>query len=143
MSSSFTIAIHALVYLRKTGKQLSSEALAEHICVNAVRVRTIMSKLKQAGLIETREGNNGGYRCVIQEDAITLAQIYQALHLRLCNSSWASKEIDPECMISSGMSDVMECLYDDMEDVCLHHLSTITIRDIIKQLEMIQQRKEG
>mgnify|MGYP000609261798 CR=1 FL=1 len=49
MPSEFIIAIHVLVYLRKENKQLSSEELADNVCVNPVRIRksTISTKKKQ------------------------------------------------------------------------------------------------
>ena len=37
MPSEFIIAIHVLVYLRKENKQLSSEELADNVCVNPVK----------------------------------------------------------------------------------------------------------
>ena len=40
--SEFLIAIHALVYLGHRNEPLTSEELAENICVNPVRVRTVL-----------------------------------------------------------------------------------------------------
>ena len=62
MDSSFNLAVHALVCLSHSGRSLSSEALAENICTNPTRVRRVMAGLKKAGMVETREGLDGGYR---------------------------------------------------------------------------------
>ena len=62
MDSSFNLAVHALVCLSHSGRSLSSEALAENICTNSTRVRRVMAGLKKAGMVETREGLDGGYR---------------------------------------------------------------------------------
>ncbi len=51
MTSEFTIAVHALVYLNHKAQLLSSEALAKNICTNPARVRKIMTKLKKAGFV--------------------------------------------------------------------------------------------
>jgi hypothetical protein len=56
VDSSFNLAVHALVCLSHSGRSLSSEALAENICTNPTRVRRV-----QAGIVETREGLDGGY----------------------------------------------------------------------------------
>lgn len=48
MPSEFIIAIHVLVYLRKENKQLSSEELADNVCVNPVRIRKVLSWLKKS-----------------------------------------------------------------------------------------------
>ena len=62
MDSSFNLAVHALVCLSHSGRSLSSEALAENICTNPTRVRRVLTGLKKAGMVETREGLDGGYR---------------------------------------------------------------------------------
>ena len=62
MDSSFNLAVHALVCLSHSGRSLSSEALAENICTNPTRVRRVLAGLKKTGMVETREGLDGGYR---------------------------------------------------------------------------------
>ena len=49
---------------------LSSEELAKNVCTNPVLIRKVMSKLKKAGFVDTKGGNNGGY--VFAADAETL-----------------------------------------------------------------------
>ena len=55
-NSSFSIAVHALVYLNHMEKVLSSEELVQNICTNPVLIRKVMSKLKKAGLVDTKGG---------------------------------------------------------------------------------------
>ncbi len=66
VDSSFNLAVHALVCLSHSGRSLSSEALAENICTNPARVRRVMAGLKKAGMVETREGQDGGYRLCVR-----------------------------------------------------------------------------
>ena len=61
MNSDFSLAVHALVLLHRKGGVQSSEALAQNICTNPVRVRRVLAKLKRAGWVATREGSEGGY----------------------------------------------------------------------------------
>ena len=56
MTSEFTIAVHALVFLSHKGTYYSSEGLADNVCTNAARIRKVMAKLKKADLIKTKEG---------------------------------------------------------------------------------------
>ena len=86
MTSEFAIAVHALVYLNHKGETVSSEALAENICTNPARVRKVMAKLKKAGLLETREGNSGGYELHGDAAAIRLSDLAQALQQPLTKS---------------------------------------------------------
>lgn len=47
MTSDFSIAVHALVYLGKNQDLISSDELAKHICTHPVRVRRVMIKLRE------------------------------------------------------------------------------------------------
>ena len=75
MDSSFNLAIHALVCLSHSGRSLSSEALAENICTNPTRVRRVLAGLKKAGMVETREGLDGGYRLTADPASLSLRQV--------------------------------------------------------------------
>ncbi len=59
MTSEFCIAVHAVVYLNHKKCTVSSDALAENICTNPSRVRQIMTKLKKAGMVETKRESTG------------------------------------------------------------------------------------
>ena len=82
MNSDFIVAVHALVFLNHKQGVVSSEALAENVCTNAARVRKVMAPLKRAGLVETREGNEGGYRFAADPVGTDLASIAEALGVR-------------------------------------------------------------
>ena len=80
MDSSFNLAVHALVCLSHSGRSLSSEALAENICTNPTRVRRVLAGLKKAGMVETREGLDGGYRLCTDPAALSLRQVAEAIN---------------------------------------------------------------
>ena len=80
MDSSFNLAVHALVCLSHSGRSLSSEALAENICTNPARVRRVMAGLKKAGMVETREGLDGGYRLCADPAALCGLRVAQRGH---------------------------------------------------------------
>ena len=125
MDSSFNLAVHALVCLSHSGRSLSSEALAENICTNPTRVRRVMAGLKKAGMVETREGLDGGYRLTADPASLTLRQVAEAVNTRF---------VDRDCAICSGMAGVMDTLYRNMNEQCAAYLSHITITDIETQL---------
>ena len=88
MDSSFNLAVHALVCLSHSGRSLSSEALAENICTNPTRVRRVMAGLKKAGIVETREGLDGGYRLCTDPAALSLRQVAEAINTRFVDCAW-------------------------------------------------------
>ena len=134
MDSSFNLAVHALVCLSHSGRSLSSEALAENICTNSTRVRRVMAGLKKAGMVETREGSDGGYRLCADPAALSLRQVAEAVNACFVDCAWRSGDIDRECAICSGMAGVMDTLYRQMNEQCAAYLAQITIADIEIQL---------
>lgn len=130
MNSDFCVAIHGLVYLNHKACVLSSEELADNICTNPVRVRKVMAKLKKAGLVETREGTDGGYRICKAPEDITLTQVANALEVCFVSTNWSSGSIDKPCLISSGMAGIMDHIFQQLDDGCRQQLEQITIADI-------------
>ena len=62
MNGEFIIAVHVLAYLANhLQRNISSEELSKSACTNPARIRKVMSELRQAGLVETRSGSEGGY----------------------------------------------------------------------------------
>ncbi len=135
MNGEFTVAVHALVFLNHMRTTLSSETLADNICTNAARVRKIMAELKRAGLIETKEGRPcGGYRFALDAETVTLRSVAEAIGADFVSSTWRSGSADKECLVASGMAEVMDELYADLNAVCLERLGKITIADIDRRI---------
>ena len=134
LNSDFCVAVHGLVFLKHKGCTISSEELAENICTNPARVRKVMAKLKKVGLVQTKEGKVGGYTSVEQAEDITLYRVAEALDIRFVEASWRSGDSDMNCMIASGMADVMDEIYLNLNDMCLEKLKTITIGEIERKL---------
>ncbi len=134
MNSDFCVAVHGLVFLNHKGTVLSSEELAENICTNPVRVRRVMAQLKKAGLVETQQGNAGGYRTPETAPNFTLAQIAQALDTRFVSVNWHSGDVDQTCLVSSGMGGIMEGIFGELNGLCLARLTGLTVGDIDKQI---------
>ena len=134
MTSEFTVAVHALVFMNHEGTFLSSEGLAENICTNPARVRKVMAKLKQAGLVETKEGVDGGYHFIRPAEDTTLYMVAEAMEFSFVSTGWKSGDTHKECLIASGMGDVMEGIYSDLNQACLERLKGITIADIDQKI---------
>lgn len=131
MTGEFSLAIHALVFLsRHKGATQSSETLADNICTNPARVRKVLSGLKKAGLVSTKEGADGGYALVRSAGEITLRQVADAVEARFVSASWRSGDMDKDCLIASGMAGVMDGLYAELDGLCKARLDGLTVADI-------------
>ncbi len=135
MTGEFSLAVHALVFLNHKKMTLSSEALAENICTNPSRVRKIMARLKHAGLVETKEGRQGGgYHFTLDADAVTLLQVAKAVDACFVSSPWHSGSKEMDCLVASGMGDIMDSIYSDLNELCYAKMQHITIADIDQQI---------
>lgn len=134
MNSDFIVAVHALVFLNHKASVVSSEALAENVCTNAARVRKIMSPLKRAGFVETREGNEGGYRFIVDPATVDLAAVAKALEVTFVEARWHSGDADKECLVASGMAGIMDEIFYELDAGCRMRLKNITIASIDKDI---------
>lgn len=135
VNSDFNIAVHGLVYLSHKAQLLSSEALAENICTNPARVRKVMAKLGKAGLVQTREGRlTGGYQLAKPAGAINLRQICEAVDTRFAATSWKSGDPDMKCLVASGMAEIMDGIYQELDALCKQRLQAITVRHIEEKI---------
>ena len=122
MNSDFCVAVHALVYLNRRGCVLSSEELARNICTNPARVRKVLARMKKDGLVETKEGE------------VSLAQVARALEVRFVSTSWHSGSQEVKCLVATGMAQVMDALFDDLDGRCMARLEEITVEQVDRKL---------
>jgi len=77
----FAIATQAIIYMARSGDPVCpSVAIADHLHSHAVFLRRVMATLCRAGLVEAREGRDGGYRLARSAEQITLADVYRAVN---------------------------------------------------------------
>lgn len=136
MTGELNVAVHALVYLYHKNMILASDVLAENVCTNPARIRKIMAKMKKAGFVDTKEGINGGYILIREAESITLKDVCIALESAIIKTGWSSGDPEMECLVASGMSNVMENIYNKLNEQCLDTLNKITIKDVNDQLFM-------
>jgi len=134
MTAEFPLAVHGLVYLLHTGRVTSSSELAGNICTNPARVRKVMTKLRCAGLIQAERGQGSGYLTLPDGGRITLKAVMQALDEEPVAMKWHSGDVDMECLVASGMGEVMDEIYADMNENCMELLETITIGSISEKI---------
>lgn len=144
MTSEYTVAVYALVYLNRRGTIVSSEELAGKVCTNPSRIRKIMAKLRKDGLVETKEGANGGYCMCLPASQINLRSICEALGEAVVKAGWKSGGIDRKCLIASGMGRAMEELRRELDELGKAYLEKVTIESVDRMIfENAPSREEG
>ncbi|MPN16197.1 hypothetical protein SDC9_163535 [bioreactor metagenome] len=89
-----------------------------------------MVKLKKAGLVGTKEGADGGYYFELDSAKVNLKMVNDALMEPIVCSSWRSGAHDMDCLVASGMADILDGIYSQLNTLCRDALETMTIRAI-------------
>ncbi|MBR3343289.1 MAG: Rrf2 family transcriptional regulator [Solobacterium sp.] len=133
IGSKFTIGVHiitAIDYFRDMDR-VNSEFLAGSIGVNPVIVRTVISQLREAGIVQTKRGSSGA-ELSKRLDEITLYDIYKAVgsvdpeeglfHFH--------EQPNPECPVGRNIHKVLDQHLIDAQRSMEAELRSTTMADI-------------
>lgn len=128
----FATYLHILVLLElNEGSLLSSSYISESININAAIVRKAVGELRQAGLVESKEGKGGGTRLSKAAKEILLSDIYKVINgvsiLGKTNSP------NPKCPIGKQINSHIIHLYSETEKSLVNHLQKITLAEFAGQ----------
>lgn len=134
IGSKFTIGVHiitAIDYFKEMDR-VNSEFLAGSIGVNPVIVRTVISKLREAGIVQTQRGSSGAELARLL-DKITLYDIYKAVE------SVDGKEglfhfheqPNPKCPVGRNIHKVLDQRLIDAQRAMEEKLRQTTLLDIV------------
>ena len=126
VKSKFAISVHILSLLA-TGQEewISSESLAGSLNANPALVRKELGALRAAGLVESKEGKNGGSRLTRPTTEILLSDIFAAIkeeHI----FSYAPNEPSADCPVGRQINQTLNglfCHIDDSVHTCLQNIS--------------------
>ena len=129
-SSRLSVALHALVHLvHKPDEAITSTVLAECLMTNPVVVRRVMGELRQAGIVASARGHDGGWRLTRPAGTVTLQQVHAALGESLLVRA-ESDPGDPGCTIVRTVDRVMGEFLADAEALLAARLSRISLADL-------------
>ncbi|WP_212005785.1 Rrf2 family transcriptional regulator [Chitinophaga sp. HK235] len=134
-NARFPISLHILTLMaRESGTLLSSDYIAGSININPVLVRKEISNLRNHGLIESKEGKNGGATLAKPAASILLSDIYHAVQQAslLGNSR---NQPNPACSVGKQINAHLNSLYEDIEGALLRKLANITLADFSGRFE--------
>jgi len=134
-NSRFAISLHIMTILAEMGEELrSSEWIAGSININPVLVRKEIINLRNHGLVESKEGKNGGSTLAKPATKIFLSDIYAAVKPEsiLGNSK---NNPNPDCRIGRQINQHLDTLYQEIEDTLLKKLGKKTLAEFCKQFK--------
>lgn len=129
----FPISLHILTLLASAeGELLSSDLIAGSININPVLVRKEISNLRNHGLIESKEGKNGGATLARPADKIRLSEVYHAVQQASLLGNSKNKP-NPDCLVGKQINQHLDHLYQEIEGALLHKLDKTSLADFLRQ----------
>lgn len=128
-TGQFPISLHILTLLcHSKGELLASEYIAGSININPVLVRKEISNLRKHGLIETKEGKNGGSYLTRPADKIVLSEVYKAVKTNSFLGQ-SKNSPNPDCPIGKQINQHLDGLYNEAENALIANLEGVTLAD--------------
>ncbi|TGL49924.1 Rrf2 family transcriptional regulator [Leptospira wolffii] len=138
--SRYSIAIHILSLLEKEeGFSSSSQILADSIGTNPVVVRSIMGKLKKAGLLESKQGIAGA-RLSSPPEEIRLLQIYKAVETPAPLFSLHEKP-NPKCPVGRKIQGALAGIFLEAQAAMEDKLAEFTLADVLSHLDVDKKKR--
>ncbi|WP_197375753.1 Rrf2 family transcriptional regulator [Mycolicibacterium baixiangningiae] len=132
-----TLAVHTLVWIvmraQETDELATSEQVAGSVNTNPVVIRRILGQLKAAGIVESRRGLGAGWFLIRDPDAVTLADVYDAVEPGSLFALHAS-EPNQACPVGRGIQPALTALYDRADQVLRYELASTTIADVLSEV---------
>ena len=134
IGSRFTIGVHIITAIDyfKDMERVNSEFLAGSIGVNPVIVRTVISQLREAGILQTKRGSSGA-EIAKRLNEITLYDIYKAVgSVDMEGIFHFHEQPNPDCPVGRNIHRVLDQHLIDAQRAMEEKLRTITLADIVE-----------
>ncbi|AWB47077.1 transcriptional regulator [Paenibacillus sp. CAA11] len=126
----FGLALQALVILSSRPEPYPSGQLAQCLQSEATLLRRILSQLACRGIVETREGRDGGYQLLRDAGTLTLAEVYNALEAK--DPCWTGMlESTGDHPFGQQMRLALEPVISELNERTLNLLQQYTIKDLM------------
>lgn len=137
----FAVATHALVWMAQTGGVIPSASIAGQLKSHATFLRRVLSPLVQAGMVDAREGRDGGYFLGRPPEKITLAEVYRAVKAEGADPC-PSGEPDVACDgVGKGIELALEEVMAETEEQVVAFLKGHTIADLVRRAEALDRAR--
>lgn len=141
-STKLSVATHMLALIAIfENEEVTSEAMAASIQTNPVVVRKLLSQLNKEGLIETSRGSGKTKLATLAQD-ISLYDIYQAVEKKQ-DVFKIHQDTNPACIVGGNIQTVLSKTMNDVERHVQQALETVSLQDIVTDIERVDNTKRG
>lgn len=121
--------LHVLIHMHLRGGTTTSENLARMLHTNAVVVRRIMAALRDAGLVASTGGRNGGWSLTRDLSATTAKDVYDAIPHGAVFAI-APADDNPRCPVEGAVNRLIVQAMHESEQVLLARLAGHTLSEL-------------
>ena len=144
IGSRFTIGVHiitAIDYFKGMGR-VNSEFLAGSIGVNPVIIRTVISQLREAGIVQTQRGSSGA-ELAKRLDEITLYDIYKAVGSVDTEEGLFHfhEQPNPDCPVGRNIHKVLDQRLVDAQRALEEKLRQTSLADVVEDTKQAVQNE--
>lgn len=132
-NTRFATAIHIMTLLAKSPDEwLSSDWIAGSININPVMVRKEIGILREAGLVESRKGKDGGCQLSRSAQAILLSEIFSAVKTAELLGR-KNQQPNPKCNIGKDINQRLNSLFNETDQIVSQFLGMKSLADFSAQ----------
>ncbi len=132
-NTRFATAVHIMTLLAKIPQEwLTSDWIAGSINVNPVIVRKELSELREAGLVTSRLGKDGGTMLSKNAEEIKISEIYAAVKNKEVLGR-KNQNPNPACPVGKEINDHLSLLFDETEKVVKSFLGDKSLMEFTNQ----------
>ena len=139
ITSKFTAAVHILICIDIFGKKrrVTSDFLSGSTGVNAVIIRNVLGKLRESGIVETRQGS-GGANLAKPLCQITLYDVYKAVDCIDDEGLFHFHENpNADCPVGRNIHKVMDGRLRAVQTALENELKETTLADVVADTRKI------
>ncbi len=144
IGSRFTIGVHIITAIDffRDRDRVNSDFLAGSIGVNPVIVRTVISRLREAGIVTTRRGSSGA-ELARPLDEITLYDVYRAVGSVDGEEGLFRfhEQPNPECPVGRNIHRVLDSRLMDAQRAMEEKLRSVTLSEIAEDTKQAAGRE--
>ena len=135
MDTKFSSAIHMLILISESQTPMSSEQIAVSVGTNPSYIRKIAGLLKNAHIIDSRQGRSGFLLKVTPEE-LTLWRVYCAVEeteqIRLFD---IHRNPNDECIVGRHIQPTLSAMFSDIESTARREMNEKNLRDCMNDMQ--------
>lgn len=128
-SSRLSAVLHALMHMAAHKHPMTSETLAQCMSTHPVVVRRTMAGLREAGLVSSTKGHNGGWSILCDMEKTTIRDIHEALGEPAVYAIGHSSET-PQCLLEQAVNAALDEAMKEAEALLLARFQSLTLAEL-------------